>query len=93
MLLRVVRYFTLSLVLALAACATTPEQRAAQAERDYGAACEKRGLARGGEKWRACVETEDLNAALARQRSYEQDFLRQRDCIDPLTGCGGQRRY
>ena len=87
------RYFTLLLGLTLVACAMTPEQRAAQAERDYGATCEKRGLARGSESWRACVETEDLNAALARQRAYEQDFLRQRDCIDPLAGCGGQRRY
>ena len=87
------RYFTLLLTLALSGCGMTPEQRQAQAERDYGPACEKRGLERGSEKWRACVETEDLNAALKTQRAYEQDFLRQRDCVDPLSGCGGQRRY
>ena len=87
------RYFTLLLTFTLAACAMTPEERMAQAERDYGATCEKRGFARGSDKWRACVESEDLNAALAKQRAYEQDFLRQRDCVDPLTGCGGPRRY
>ena len=85
------RFLTLLLVVGIAACAT-PEQRAAQAERDYGPVCDKRGLARGSEKWRACVETESLNAGLATQRAYEQDFLRQRDCVDPRAGCGGPTR-
>ena len=84
------RYSTLLLVLTIAACAT-PEQRAAQAERDFGPLCESRGLVRESEKWRACVESESLNAALAAQRAYEQDFLRQRDCVNPLMGCSPPR--
>jgi hypothetical protein len=87
-----VRYFTLLFVLSLAACAT-PEQRAAQAAKDYGPACEKRGLAQGSEKWRACVETEALNASLATQRDYEQEMLRKRDCVNPLMGCGPAGKY
>ena len=82
----------LLLSLAVAGCTMTPEQRAAQAERDYGALCEKRGLAAGTEKWRACVETESLNAALATQRAYDERFLRQHDCVTPLTGCGTPSR-
>ena len=81
------RYFTLLLVFGLAACAT-PEQRSAQAEKDYGPVCEKRGLSPGSEKYRACVETESLNASLATQRDYEQEMLRKRDCVNPLMGCG-----
>ena len=88
-----VRYLTLLFTLALAACAMNPEERAAQAEREFGATCEKQGFARGSEKWRACVDDADLKAAVARQRAYEQDFLRQRDCVEPLAGCGGQRRH
>jgi hypothetical protein len=81
-----VRYFTLLFVITLAACAT-PEQRAAQAERDYGPVCEKQGHARNSEKWRACIETESLNASLATQRNYEQELQRKRDCVSPLQGC------
>lgn len=84
------RYFTFLLIVGLAACATS-EQRAAQAEKDYGPVCEKRGLAPGSEKWRACVETEALNGSLATQRDYEQEMLRKRDCINPLMGCGPTR--
>jgi hypothetical protein len=65
----------------------TPEQRAAQVERDYGPICDKQGLARGTEKWRACVESEALNASLATQRDYEQEMLRKRDCVSPLQAC------
>ena len=81
------RYFTLLLALGIAACTMTPEQRQAQAERDYGPVCDKKGLTRGSEKWRACVETEALNASLATQRDYEQEMLRKRDCVSPLQGC------
>ena len=70
----------------LSACAT-PQQRSAQAEPDYGALCEKRGHARGSDQWRACVQTEDMNAGLATQRAYEREFLRKRDCVDPKFGC------
>ena len=90
---RFVRYSTLLLLFGVAGCAMTPEQHAAQAERDYGEICAKRGLARDSDKWRACIESEDLNASLAKQRAYEQEFLRQRDCTDPLAGCGGTKRY
>jgi hypothetical protein len=81
-----VRFLTLLLPLVLAACAT-PQQRAAQAEKDYGPTCEKRGYAQDSDKWRACVQTEDLNAGLATQRDYEQQYLKKRDCVDPKFGC------
>jgi hypothetical protein len=81
-----VRFLRLVLPILLAACAT-PQDRAAQAEKDYGALCEKRGHAQGSEQWRACVQTEDMNAALATQQDYEQRYLRKRDCIDPKLGC------
>ena len=84
------RYLTLLLVFGIAACAT-PEQQRAQAEKDYGPVCEKRGLAPGSEKYRACVETEALNASLATQRNYEQEMLRKGDCVSPLMGCGPTR--
>ena len=80
------RYPTLLLVVALASCAA-PEHRAAQIERDYGPVCEKQGHARDSEKWRACVETESLNAALATQRKYDEEMQRKRDCVSPLQGC------
>jgi hypothetical protein len=65
----------------------TPEQRFAESERDYGPVCEKKGVARNSDKWRACVETEALNASLATQRDYEQEMLRKRDCVSPLQAC------
>ena len=80
------RYLTLLVIGVLAACAA-PHDRAAQAEKDFGALCEKRGHARGSDQWQACVQTEDMNAGLATQRTYDREFLRKRDCIDPKLGC------
>lgn len=77
-----------AILVALGACAATPEQRAAEAERDFGPICDKKGLARGSEQWRACVETESLNDALAKQRAYDREAVRKRDCaVGPLFPC------
>jgi hypothetical protein len=86
-----VRFLTL-LLLPLAVACTTPAQRTAQAEADYGPRCEKLGYAKDSEKWRLCVENADMNAALATQRPYDREFLRKHDCIDPKFGCGGPPR-
>jgi hypothetical protein len=76
---------------ALLAGCTTPEQRAAQAEQDYGELCRNKGYEARSEQWRACVETEAMNAALAAQRDHEREFLRRHDCIDPKLGCSPTR--
>jgi hypothetical protein len=88
---RFMRFVTLGLLTLVAACAT-PQQRAAQAAADYGARCEKLGHAKDSEQWRACVQNEDMNAALATQRAYDREFLRKHDCVDPKVGCGGAAR-
>jgi hypothetical protein len=81
-----VRFLTLAL-LPLAAACVTPEQRAVQAEAEYGARCEKLGHAKNSEQWRVCIHNEDMNAALATQRAYDREFLRKHDCVDPKFGC------
>lgn len=72
--------------LVLAGCAATERGRD-HVEAEYAARCEKQGHAAGGDAWRACIRTEDLNAALATQRAYDQKLLRRLDCIDPRIAC------
>ena len=81
------RYFFLLLTLiACTGCATS--QHAAQDPAAlYGPQCEKQGHQPNGEAWRACVQSAELNAAMATQPDYDQKLLRRLDCIDPRFGC------
>ena len=83
----------LAIVLAViaAGCTTTSKPSADAAER-YGRYCESLGHARGSEPFRMCVETQDLNAAAAVQREYDQKLLRRSDCVDPRIACSGPSR-
>jgi hypothetical protein len=73
-----------------AACAgpLTPTPDAAER---YGQHCERLGHARGSEGFRACVETEDINAQLAVQREYDRKLMRRMDCVDPRIACDSPR--
>ncbi len=54
----------------------------------YGAYCERLGNARDTAGFRACVETQALNAAVAgAQRHYERQLIRRTDCVDPRFAC------
>lgn len=70
----------------LAGCAATERGRA-DVGAGYAARCEKQGHPAGSDAWRACIQTEDLNASLATQRAYDQKLLRRLDCIDPRIAC------
>ena len=58
----------------------------------YAKRCEQQGHKPGTDAWRACIESEDLNAGIARQRAYDDKALRRLDCIDPKLGCAPQAR-
>ena len=62
------------LALLLTACATTPEERAANAEREanrlkeeYGQACEKLGYQAETDKWRDCLLTMENQSLIQQQ--------------------------
>jgi hypothetical protein len=62
------------LALLLTACATTPEERAANAEREanrlkeeYGQACEKLGYQAETDKWRDCLLTMENQSLMQQQ--------------------------
>jgi len=74
------------LCLSVAGCATPASLQAQDAAR-YAAHCEKQGHKPNTDAWRACIQTEELNAGLATQRAYEQKLLRKLDCVDPRFGC------
>lgn len=74
------RYLTIALLASLlAACATTPEERRAEAEREaarlketYGPTCDKLGYQPDSNKWRDCLlQLED-------QRLMQQEMLMDR---------------
>ena len=77
--------------LACAGCATsnamTPQEHALYSKR-----CAQQGHKPDTDAWRACIETEDLNAGIARQRTYDDNVLRRLDCVDPRLGCAPQAR-
>ena len=80
---RIVSFF---LLIACAGCAASGHAVADPAAL-YGKQCEKQGHAPDTEAWRACLQSEELNAAIATQKSYDQKALRRLDCISPLMGC------
>ena len=81
------RYLFLSLVLlSCAGCATSPHA-AQNSAKLYGPQCEKQGHQPDTEAWRACVQSAELNAAMATQPDYDQKLLRRLDCIDPRFAC------
>ena len=84
----------LAIVLAViaAGCTTTTGKPSADAAERYGRYCESLGHARDSEPFRMCVETQDLNAAAAVQREYDQKLLRRSDCVDPRIACSGPSR-
>jgi hypothetical protein len=68
-----------ALALLLAACATTPEERRAQAEREaqrlkdeFGQACERLGYQPESDKWRDCLLT------MENQRLMQQQMMMYR---------------
>ena len=72
--------------LSYAGCGTT-DKLAAQEAAQYAAQCEKQGHKRDSESWRACIQTEELNAELATRRAYDRKLLRKLDCVDPRFAC------
>jgi hypothetical protein len=86
------RCFAIVLAVIAAGCATTTGKPSADAAERYGPHCESLGHARGSEPFRMCVETQDLNAAAAVQREYDQKLLRRSDCVDPRIACSTPSR-
>src|SRR5688572_30309563 len=73
-------------LLACAGCVAASGPSSADAAL-YAKACEKQGHQPHTEAWRACIQSADLNAAIATQRAYDQKLLRRLDCIDPRIAC------
>lgn len=69
------------------ACAGCAGHAVADPAALYGKQCEKQGHAPNTDAWRACLQSEELNAAIATQRAYDQKALRRLDCIGPLMAC------
>lgn len=91
--MRKLHIFVLATLIALiAGCATTPAERAAQAEREvdqmiqvYGPACSKLGYKQESDPWRNCV----LNLAnQENQRRYNQFYS-----YPVTTQCFGHRGF
>ena len=80
----------LAAAVALAACAATPEQRAAEVQADvermiatYGPACDRLGYKSGEDGWRDCVMR--LSARDDRRRAYSR--------YPVTTSCIGHRGF
>jgi hypothetical protein len=85
------RQCAIAVLATLAAACAGPLTPAADATERYGQHCARQGHAPGSEGFRACVETEDINAQLAVQRDYDRKLLRRTDCVDPRIACDSPR--